>query len=181
MLLVALPMAVGGTILSSQLIELLAGPQFLPAAPVLSILIWAPAILFVYIPVNSLIISQLTKKAALITGVNVVVNVAGNLILMGYFGFGIKAAALMTVFSETLQCFFYFYFVRKNITSFSFFSILYRPAFAALVMGLVLWQIKNQPLLISLVSGALIYLLVLVVTGFLKKEDLVMAKGLLRN
>ena len=49
-------------------------PGLRASAPVLAILIWAPAILFVYIPLNSLVISQLTKKAVLITGINVIVN-----------------------------------------------------------------------------------------------------------
>ncbi|MEZ4179901.1 MAG: flippase [Candidatus Doudnabacteria bacterium] len=80
MLALALPMATGGMLLSGQLIRLVAGEEYAAAAPVLSVLVWAPAILFVYIVVNSIVISQLTKFATLITGFNVVINIIGNLV-----------------------------------------------------------------------------------------------------
>lgn len=177
MLAAALPMAVGGTMLSARLIALVAGPQYAPAAPVLSILIWAPAILFIYIPLNSIVLSQLTKKAMAITGANVIVNVAGNLLLIPHYG--IKAAAIMTVVSESLQGIFYFYFVRKNITNFSFARNLIKPLFAAAVMGVLLWFIKDRNLVISLVSGAAVYGLALLATGFITKEDLGLVKGII--
>jgi O-antigen/teichoic acid export membrane protein len=178
MLAGALPMAVGGMLLSSKLISLVAGPGFDQAAPVLAILIWAPAILFVYIPLNSLVISQLTKKAVVITGINVVVNTVGNLLLIPHFG--IRASAILTVISESLQGAFYFYFVRKNITNFSFANIIYKPAFAALAMGAALWPIRQYTLLVTLPVGAAVYCLMLFVTGFAGKKEIQMVKGLFK-
>ncbi len=178
MLAGALPMAVGGMLLSSKLIGLVAGPGFSQSAPVLAILIWAPAILFVYIPLNSLVISQLTKKAVLITGINVIVNTVGNLLLIPRFG--IRASAIMTVVSESLQGTFYFYFVRKNITNFNFADIVYKPAFSVLAMGLVLWPIRHQTLLITLPIGAAVYCLMLFATGFAGKEEIKIAKSLFK-
>src|SRR6185503_8640902 len=64
----ALPMAIAGSILARPIILLLAGQEFAAAAPVLSVLIFAPAWLFIYIVANSLVISQLTKFAVIITG-----------------------------------------------------------------------------------------------------------------
>lgn len=145
----------------------------------LAILIWAPAILFVYIPVNSLVISQLTKKALLITGANVIVNTVGNLLLIPHYG--IRASAVMTVVSESLQGTFYFYFVRHNITKFKFLPLLYKPLFAAAAMGLILWPLRNRPLLITLPVGAVVYVLILLVTGFIKKEDWGFVKSLIRK
>jgi O-antigen/teichoic acid export membrane protein len=170
MLVAALPVAFGGMVLSARLIALVAGPGFEPAANVLAILIWAPAIQFVYIPVNSLIISQLTKKAMVITGSNVVVNILGNLVLIPLYG--IKAAAAMTVFSELIQGTFYFYSVRKNITEFSFVKYLIKPFFAAAVMGIVLWPVRAFPLFYSLPIGTAVYLLLLVASGYISKSDL---------
>lgn len=178
MILAAVPMAVGGAVLSQKLIALLAGPEYLPAAGVLAILIWAPAILFIYIPVNSLVISQLTKKAMVVTGANVIVNIAGNLLLLPHFG--IKAAAAMTVVSESLQGIFYFYFVRKNITHFKFVSLVVKPLAAAAAMGLALWPIRGMSLLITLPAGAVAYLIVLSLTGFLRRDDLLTVKNLFK-
>ena len=169
MLAGALPMAMGGMLLSAKLIGLVAGPGYAQSAPVLAILIWAPAILFVYIPLNSIVISQLTKKAVMITGTNVIVNTVGNLILIPHYG--IRASAVMTVISESLQGIFYFYFVRKNITHFSFFPILFKPLLAAVLMGLALWPIRSHNLLLTLPVGAVVYFAVLLISGFIKKDD----------
>jgi len=169
MLVAALPLAVGGMLLSAQLIRIVAGEGYSAAAPVFSILIWAPAILFIYIPVNSLVISQLTKKALVVTGANVIINIMGNILLIPHYG--IKAAAAMTVVSEALQGIFYFYFVRKNITSFSFEKILPKPLLAVLVMGMVLWPFRSQSLFLTLPLGSAVYFAMLLLTGFIRKED----------
>ncbi len=179
MLLMALPMAVGGTLLSYRLISLVAGPGYQPAAPVLAILIWAPAISFVYTPLNSLVISQLTKNAMMITGANVIVNTVGNLLLIPHFG--IRASAVMTVVSESLQGTFYFYFVRKNITRFHFTPLFVKPLISAVVMGALLWPIRQHNLLISLPVGVLAYVAMLGLTGCIKKDDFVTLRGLFQK
>jgi O-antigen/teichoic acid export membrane protein len=176
MIVVAMPVAVGGTLLAPKLIGLVAGQEFAPAAPVLSILIWAVAILFIYIPVNSLVISQLTKKALVVTGVNVVVNVVGNILLLPILG--IKAAAIMTVASELLQGIFYFYFVKTAITQFNFWGILKKPLVASLIMGLSLWPLKELSLLLSVPVGAVVYVLILLALGFVTAEDIKIVKNL---
>jgi O-antigen/teichoic acid export membrane protein len=172
MVLLALPMAVGGMVLAHQLISLLTNhdPSFGPSGSVLAILIWAPAIQFIYIPLNSLVISQLTKKAMLITGANVVVNVVGNLLLIPHFG--ILAAAAMTVVSESLQGVFYFYFVKQGITNFSFLPNVVKPLLGAAVMGFVLWPLRHANLIISLPVGTAVYILFLILTGFLSMGDI---------
>ncbi len=179
MIFAALPIAFGGALLSAKLIALVAGPGYEPAAPVLALLIWAPAIQFIYIPVNSLIISQLTKNALLVTGLNVILNMAGNLLLVPHFG--IKAAAVMTVVSEVFQAVFYFYFVKKNIINFSIGKFFLKPIFAAMVMSLILWPIRNYQLFVSLPVGATVYLLALAATGFIKTEDWILLKSLFRS
>lgn len=195
MIFIALPLAVGGSLLSRQLILVLTSgdARFLPAAPVLSILVWAIAILFVYVTANSLVVSQLTKPAVIVTGVNVVVNVVGNLLLVPHFG--IRAAAVMTVVSEALQGIFYFYFIRKNITDFSFFKQFAKPAVAALVMGVVLWFVRGWapfgapleasarhllPLILNVVVvggiGLAAYVAALALLKFFTRQDLAFVK-----
>lgn len=174
MLVAALPLAAGGAVLAKPLIILVAGSEFAPAAPVLSVLVWAIAILFVYIPLNSLVISQLTKKAAAITGVNVVVNIIGNIILIPHYG--IMAAAVMTVVSESIQGIFYFYFVKSKITKFAFFRNFWKPALAAIFMAVVLWPLKDKSLALTLPAGAAAYVLALLASGFIRSEDLSLAK-----
>lgn len=142
MVAVAVPLAVGGSLLAKQLILVLTSgdTRFLPAAPVLAILVWAIAILFVYVTANSLVISQLTKWAVVITGINVLVNIAGNVLLVPHYG--IRAAAVMTVISEALQGLFYFYFIWRHITRFALLRQFIKPVLAGACMALVLWIIR---------------------------------------
>ncbi len=165
----ALPMATGAMLLSVPLIKILAGEEFVPAAKVLAVLVWAPAILFVYIVVNSLVISQLTKFATFITGVNVIINIVGNLVLLPRIG--IMGAAIMTIVSEAIQGIFYFYFVRTKVTRFSFLKNIWQPCIATAIMGAAVYYMKDYFIVIPIAAGAMIYGVCLLVLGFFKKED----------
>lgn len=155
MIAVALPLGVGGSLLSRQLILVLTSgdTRFLPSAPVLAILVWAIVILCIYVTANSLVVSQLTKWAVIVTGVNVVINIAGNVLLVPRYG--IQAAAVMTVVSEALQGIFYFYFIWKNITHFALVRQFVKPVAAAAVMGVVLWFVRDwSPIVVPLEASA---------------------------
>jgi O-antigen/teichoic acid export membrane protein len=174
---VALPIGVGGTLLAIPIIGILS-PEYAQAAPVLAIIVWAPVVLFMYIVVNSLVISQLTKFAMVITGVNVVVNIVGNLLLLPHYG--IKGAAIMTVASEVLQGLFYFYFVRQKITRFKFFTLIWRPILASAIMGVLVWYIRDiTPWPAVIVIGAVAYAMALFAFRFFRKDDIAFMKGLL--
>jgi O-antigen/teichoic acid export membrane protein len=108
----------------------------------------------------------------------VVVNTVGNLLLIPHFG--IRASAIMTVVSESLQGIFYFYFVYSSITKFNFLNVIYKPLFSALIMGLVLWPVRHLTLAITLPLGAAVYFVMLFVTGFAGREEISMAKGLFK-
>lgn len=173
----AFPIGVGGTLLAVQIIGILS-PEYADAAPILAILVWAPVLLFLYIIVNSIVVSQLTKFAMAITGANVIVNVVGNLFLLPIIG--IKGAAIMTIVSELLQGAFYFYFVHKKITKFRFFSLLWQPILASLVMGAVVWFTRSHlPWPVVVIIGAVVYGLGLFALRFFKKDDLALLKTLL--
>lgn len=170
----AFPIGVGGSILAAQIIGILS-PEYKDAAPVLAVLVWAPSILFMYIVVNSLVISQLTKFAMIITGVNVVINVVGNIILLPRIG--IVGAAIMTLVSEFLQGLFYFYFVRKKIIDFKFFSLIWKPVIASILMGFAVWFVRDS-ILIAIPVGIIVYGLVLLVLKFFKRDDISYIKTL---
>lgn len=155
MVAVALPLGVAGSLLSRELILVLTSgdARFLPSAPVLAILVWAIVILFIYVTANSLVVSQLTKWAVIVTGVNMVINITGNILLVPRYG--IQAAAVMTVVSEALQGIFYFYFIWKNITHFAVMRQFVKPIIAAAVMGVVLWSIRGwSPIVVPLEASA---------------------------
>lgn len=176
MFVIAIPMGVGGSLLAHHVIAIIAGPQFKESAPVLAVLIWAPVALFLYIVANSVVISQLTRYAVTVTGLNVVINVVGNIILLPRYG--IIAAATLTVISEFVQGIFYFYFVKKKITNYSVFKYLWKPALASIGMGIVLFPIRNADFFFALGIGSAIYVFILVILKFFQKDDLQFVKSL---
>ncbi len=115
----------------------------------------------------------------MITGANVIINTVGNLLLIPHYG--IRASAVMTVVSESLQGTFYFYFVRKNITTFRLGTLFVKPALSALVMGIVLWPVRHFSLLLTLPIGLVVYGVMLLVTRFVGKDDLTTLRGLFRD
>lgn len=179
MVAIALPMATGGMILAEQIIRLVAGEEFAEAAPVLAVLVWAPAILFIYIVVNAIVVSQLTKFATFITGVNVVINIIGNIILLPRIG--IMSAAIMTIVAEGLQGVFYFYFVRTKITKFAFLAYLWQPLIASSIMGVAVWYLRGQFLAVPVIAGAVVYGVVLLALGYFKRDDIKYLKVFLKG
>ncbi len=179
MIFAAVPMAVAGSILSAKIIGLLAGPEFAASAQTLSILVFAPAILFIYIVANALVISQLTRFAVIITGINVAINVIGNIILLPKVG--IVGAAIMTIISEAIQGIFYFYIVRSRIMPFHFWRFAWQPLFASLVMGVILWFIRGMPLIASVIIGGTIYLVCLAVLRYFEPGDISFLTSVLRR
>ncbi len=171
----AFPIGVGGMLLAKPIIGILS-PAYTDAAAILAILVWAPSILFLYIVVNSLVISQLTKWAVVITGANVIINIVGNIILLPRVG--IVGAAIMTLVSEFLQGLFYFYFVRKKITDFKFFSILWQPILASCIMGVAVWFVRDKHLIAAVLVGVAVYSLALLVLRFFQKDDIAFVKSL---
>lgn len=179
MIALGAPLAIAGSILAKPIIALLAGDEFIAAAPVLSVLVFAPAILFVYIVANSLVISQLTKLAVWVTAINVAINVIGNIILLPRIG--IMGAAIMTVASEFVQGAFYFYVIRSRIIKFRAMHFIWQPVLASLVMGSVLWYVKDLPLFVSVPVGTIIYGGALFSLQFFEAGDIAFVKSLIKR
>jgi O-antigen/teichoic acid export membrane protein len=169
MIAVAVPMALGTFLLADQITVQFFGQDFLPAAPALWLLVLAAAILFIYTPANSLIISQLTKVATKVTGVTFLFNIVGNLILIPRYGF--VAAAVTTVISELIQTVGYSYFIKKRVIAYSFLSHFAKPVLAAAVMGLFVYFFKSHNLWVVIMIAGVIYATGLFVLKFFRPTD----------
>jgi O-antigen/teichoic acid export membrane protein len=177
MIAFALPVAFGGAVLAQRLMLLFAGQKFFEGYIALQILVFGTAILFIYSGVNSLIISQLTRYAVIVTFANIFINTAGNFLLIPHFGF--KAAAAMTVVSELIQAVFYFYFVRRKIVAFKFFGNFAKPLLASTVMAALLYFIRFKSLLITLPVGIIIYGIIIFASKFINSEDIAAIKNII--
>jgi O-antigen/teichoic acid export membrane protein len=169
MIALAIPATIGAFLLSSKLVVSFFGPDFAPAAPALWLLVAAVSLLFIYVPVNSLIISQRTKLATIITGCTLAFNLAANLILIPKFGFVV--AALITVVSELFQLIGYTYIVQKKIVSFEYFSSFVKPLVAGGIMGMVIYFFFDMNMWLLIGLGGLVYAVALVSLKFFQPGD----------
>jgi O-antigen/teichoic acid export membrane protein len=169
MIAVGVPLTIGAYLLASKLTVAFYGQAFAPAAPALWLLVAAVSVLFVYVPVNSVIISQKTKLATIITGCTLVFNLVLNLIFIPKFGF--VAAAVITLFSEIIQLIGYTIVVKRRIVDFNYLSNFIKPLIAGLVMGLALYYFVHLNVWILIVLGGGVYAVALLALRFFNKAD----------
>lgn len=169
MIAVGLPMAVGAYLLAPRLTLAFYGKSFMPAAPALWLLVLAVAILFIYSPANSLVISQQTKLATKITGFTLLTNIVLNLILIPKFGF--VAAAAVTVLSELMQALAYRFVITRRIIDYKFFRFFVKPAIAAAAMAGLVLAMQGQNIWLIMASSGICYSILLLLFRFFKLED----------
>jgi O-antigen/teichoic acid export membrane protein len=101
---IAIGIAIPVTIFSGQIIQLLFGNEFSPAAPVLTIYIWAGIAVFLGVASSQYLINEnLTKLSFFRTLVGMILNVILNLVLIPIYG--IIGSAIATLISYTIVTF----------------------------------------------------------------------------
>ena len=180
LLWIALPITVGTLFVSRELIGILGGSAYLPdSAIALKFLIWFLPFSFINSVTHYVLIAlgqQRFLTKAFIVGV--VFNVAANLVAippLGYVG-----AALVTVFSEIVLLIPFYYSIRQNLASIPFWSIAWRPALAASVMGLALWAlVERAGLLIAVPVAGILYVALLIALGALGEDERALLRSLI--
>jgi O-antigen/teichoic acid export membrane protein len=169
----ALPAAVGLTLLAAPVIQIVYGARYGEAALVLRILVWGLALLYLNAPVGHVIFSSDQGRRFLPWAL---LNTGGYaaLTVLLVARFGIVGAAAGFVVAEATGFVIQLWFVRSIVGRLpSLPAILWRPAIAAAVMGGVLHlglALDVLPLLLVPV-GALVYGVVLGLLGEVRAED----------
>ncbi len=169
MVALGIPLTVGAYSLAYPLTVAFFGKDFAPAAPALWMLVAAVSLLFIYIPVNSIIISQKTKWATVVTGFTLLFNLIALFIFVPKYGF--VAAAAITIASEFLQLVGYTIIVKRKIADFPYLRNFTKPILAGIVMGLGLYYLKNNNLWLLIVLGGVIYAVALAALRFFQRHD----------
>jgi O-antigen/teichoic acid export membrane protein len=153
---VALPIAVGGTLLAGPIIHLVFGGAYAPSATALSILIWSiPIGLLRDLSVTALMSKGHETTILRLTGLSAAINVGLNLVLVPILG--ILGAAIATVITEATRTGLAMAAARH--LSFSPPSVMryLRPTLAAGVMAIVLVVLDQRFVLVSVAVGAVSY------------------------
>ena len=169
MIALAVPISVGAFILSRKLTVAFFGAEFAPAAPALWLLVLAVSVLMVYVPVNSMIISQRTHTATKVTGLTLLFNLGANFLLVPKFGF--VMAAGITLVSEMIQLIGYTWVVQRKVVSFPYFKNFVKPVLAGGGMAAIVYLVQGLNLALVIALGAIVYSIGLFVLRFFQKED----------
>jgi O-antigen/teichoic acid export membrane protein len=171
LLMITLPIAIGGWLLAEPIVSFLYGDQYAGAAHVLGILIWVIPLMFLAEFLGyTIVIEGAERRVARAIAVSSALNIGLNLLLVPRYG--IPAASIMTVVTEAVLLGQYVWLQRARMRSLGWQAALVRPLAAALVMGGVVLAARGLPLFITIALGAVVYGACLLAFGALGRAEL---------
>lgn len=177
MIFLAFPIVVGGTVLAQKIIDFVYDPSYFPSILTFQILILMAGINMLSFPFGQiLVVFNQQKKIFWITLSGAIVNVILNFILIPKYS--LYGAAVATVITVFIVLFLFFQFTRKltpiKIFNLKLLLIFIGATFAVIPMYFVITQPKIYHLhvFISILIGAVIYLICFLVYNFLSNRCL---------
>jgi O-antigen/teichoic acid export membrane protein len=182
LMIIAIPIGVGTTLLGNQLILLIYGSDFVPSTIALQILIWSEVLIFLNAVFGNLFNSInrqgiVAKQTILATALNIILN----LVLIPEYSY--VGASAATVATQAFAFCFLMYFASQEGYSFPRVMILHlsKVLFACFVMALFIELLSGIPLLLLILIAAIVYLIIIVLTGVTDKIDIQMARQLING
>jgi O-antigen/teichoic acid export membrane protein len=169
--LVVLPMAVGIFLLAPQIVNLLFTDQFTPTIQVIQILL--PVLIFMFLNVPSTRWMFVMDQQGWVSGflfASATINVGLNFLLAPRLG--VNGAAIARLCSTGLYFGLAYWFVRRFMVHTHLLRLLAKSLLAVTTMAAVVWLLRNQVLLLPILAGALVYSLVLLLSGDLSLKEL---------
>lgn len=178
LLIIALPIAIGITLLANKIILLIYGTEFANSATVLQILTWTLVFTFV----NFLLLQLLTsidkqKLNTISTGTCAIVNVILNFVLIPVFSY--NGAAIATVATNAVLFVVSFYFVSKHLQVLPIHKIVIKPIISGVLMGTFVYYFVDVNMFLLVLLAAVVYLVALLALKTFTEEDWNIVKKML--
>lgn len=177
LIIMTIPMIVGGYFLGRQIMVLMAGPDFLISGDILRILLLATGLIFIAGSFGYVVVA-LDKQKQMIKfyALNAVLSIVGYLIFIPLYGYW--GAAWMTVFTEALIFVTASWIMYRNLKFFPKLNIFGKAILASFTMALFLYLFPNLYFVFSLGIATVIYFVSLyLLKGFDEKIVLEMVKS----
>ena len=180
MIILAIPIVVGISILSPQIISLIYGKGYEGSVIALQVLIWTT--LFVFANSAFVQLFQSTNRQITVTkiiGIGTVVNIILNIILIPKIS--LVGAGIATAFAEFIFTFLLIRYTYKmgygtNMRKMIYF--IFKVTSASLVMGIFVFSLKSTiNLFILILFGTILYFCVLYIIGGIKKDEIIFLKN----
>ncbi|RAP48986.1 MAG: polysaccharide biosynthesis protein [Methanosphaera sp. rholeuAM74] len=175
--MLSIPISFGTMILADKIILFMYGSGYVNTIPILELIIWAlPAIFLSYVLGISITAINKQHETIKATFICMVISIVGNYFFIKYYG--AVGAAMITIINEVSMVMFYIYIMHKHGYSVPLKSVILKPLFASIVMGVVVYYV-NLDLFSSILVGMIVYLVVVLLIGAFDKDDLNILKQLL--
>jgi O-antigen/teichoic acid export membrane protein len=177
--MIAWPVAFGVTVLSSDLILLLGGQNYLPGAAVaLAILIWYLPLSYLNGVTQYVIIAMRRQHSITVAfAIAAVFNLCANLLLIPRFGY--DAAAALTIATEFVILLSFVRVLHHEGVLLPFGELSWRPVVAALVMGAAMLALHPFGWLAAAAVAPFVYGAALYVLGAFGAEERALARRVL--
>ncbi len=169
MLLFAVPLVVGVLVLGTQAIIFISGEEFALSGDILKILSLATFMIY-FGTISSHVVVAIDKQKAMLPSYFVVAVVTVILYIIFIPPYGMWAAAWLTVFSETAIALAATWFAYRSAPNIFSLITIAKIFLASLIMGLAILPLRDLWLPIPIVSGMVIYAVMIFVTGAISKE-----------
>lgn len=177
LLVMSLPIAIGGWALADRIIPFLFDEAYRPAIPAFQIIIWVTPLMFASELLGYIVvIDDKENRAARAILVSTGLNVVMNLLLVPALGF--VAAAVMTVVTEAVLVGQYLWLQRAMLRRLDWGRTLVRPLIAALTMGAAVLALR--PYLdfpVNVAAGVAVYAVLLIALGVVGRDELRFVRG----
>ncbi|OGY45694.1 MAG: hypothetical protein A2744_02475 [Candidatus Buchananbacteria bacterium RIFCSPHIGHO2_01_FULL_44_11] len=169
LIIVTVPLIVGGYFVGEPLMTAIAGPDFTISGELIKILLIATGAIFIA-SLFGYVIVAIDKQKQMIKfyALNALISVIGYVILIAKYSYW--GAAWMTVFTEMFMLLTTIYVMGQSLKFLPRLKILYPAVAAAGVMAIPLYFLANLHFAILIVAGGLVYgLAFYALTGFNKQ------------
>jgi O-antigen/teichoic acid export membrane protein len=162
---IAIPLTVGGILLSGNILGLIAGSEFLPATATLQVLFVGIGFIFLGNLMGHILIgAQFQNKSMYIAIIGAFFNVGLNLYLIPRYSY--LGAAIATAITEGLVLISYIYLVRRYIQWFPRFQWIHiLTLVATAIMGIVLYFIRDWNIFFQSIIAVLVFGITLLPLG----------------
>lgn len=183
MIILAVPIALGTSLLADKAIMLIFDPGYSNSIIALQILVWAVA--FVFISSGFARLFESSNKQLIVTivaGACALLNVVLNLILIPKYSFtGASIATVATEFTALAILFIWSSRIGYGISVKKIIDILVKTLAAGAAMSLLVFVLRDLAIWCLVPLSALLYFIVLFIIRGIDKEDILLLKQLVRR
>lgn len=179
----SLPVSVGCTVMAEPFISLVYGAKFAPTIPIMVILGWTVAPTYLGMGLYQIMVAQDRQTRWIkILIVGVIVNLLLNLGMIPLWqsltGNGGIGAAISLLLTELFIAGCGLWLVGREVTNRQLGLNMLKSFGAALLMGVVVWPLRDTPIVIPVLTGVIVYGLGVVAFGLVQFSQIRLAFGL---